>query len=164
MKKRNILLILLIIISFFLSGCSNDTILIETSINEYNDSFNTYYGYLTIPTISLHLGFYPIGSNLNTVSKNIELIETGITNTYLIAAHSGSGYLAYFNDLRYLNINDDLYLEFKDYTNHYQITNIRREKKDGNISIKNEENQLILTTCDQIVKGYQLIIEAKLVA
>lgn len=163
MKRRNILIVLLILFSFLLVGCSNERVIIETKTEEYNDSFNTYYGYLTIPKISMKLGFYQIGSDLNTVSKNIELIETGINNTYLLAAHSGSGYLAYFNDLRYLSINDDIYLEFKEYTNHYRVTNIRREKKDGNIGISNKENQLILTTCDQVVKGYQLIIESILV-
>ena len=35
--------------------------------------------------------------------------------------------------------------------------------KTGKIKIKNEENQLILTTCDQIRKGNQLIIEATLI-
>ena len=44
----------------------------------------------------------------------------------------------------------------------YEIINIKSEKKNGKIKIKNKENQLILTTCDQIKKGNQLIIEANL--
>jgi hypothetical protein len=35
--------------------------------------------------------------------------------------------------------------------------------KNGKISIKMEENQVILTTCNQIKKGYQLIVEGNLV-
>ena len=46
---------------------------------------------------------------------------------------------------------------------HYKVTNVRKVIKNGKISIKNEENQIILTTCDQIKKGYQLIIEGSLI-
>ena len=90
------------------------------------------------------------------------MINSNIENTYVLAAHSGSGNLAYFNDLKYLKKYDELYLKFKDKILKYEIVNIKSEKKNGKIKIKNKENQLILTTCDQIKKGNQLIIEANL--
>lgn len=157
--RKNIYLIILILL---ISGCTK-TNLVNTSVLSPNEEIETYYGYLIIPKINMKLGFFNVDNKLNDVSKNIELIETGISNTYLIAAHSGSGKIAYFNDLRYLKIGDEMYLKFKDKTNYYIIANIRNEIKDGTISIENKEDYLILTTCDQINKGYQLIIEGKLV-
>ena len=91
------------------------------------------------------------------------MIDSKINNTYILAAHSGSGRLAYFNDLRYLDVDDDIYLMFHNEEKHYKVTNVRKVIKNGKISIKNEENQIILTTCDQIKKGYQLIIEGSLI-
>ena len=159
-KKIIVLFILLI----FLNGCSSNKVKdISVSLNTKESDFYTYLGYLVIPKINMKLGFYDYESNLNDVNKNIELINTGISNTYLIAAHSGTGTLAYFNDLRYLEINDEIYLKFKNKTNKYKIKNISRKIKDGKIKISKEENQIILVTCDQIVKGYNLIIEGKLI-
>ena len=72
------------------------------------------------------------------------------------------GNLAYFNDLKYLRKKDKIYLKFENKTLEYEVVNIRSNIKNGKIRIKNKENQLILTTCDQIKKGNQLIIEANL--
>ena len=161
MFKKTIVLFILLI---FLNGCSSNKVKdISVSLNTKESDFYTYLGYLVIPKINMKLGFYDYESKLNDVNKNIELINTGISNTYLIAAHSGTGTLAYFNDLRYLEINDEIYLKFKNKTNKYKIKNISRKIKDGKIKISKEGNQIILVTCDQIVKGYNLIIEGKLI-
>lgn len=161
MFKKTIVLFILLI---FLNGCSSNKVKdISVSLNTKESDFYTYLGYLVIPKINMKLGFYDYESQLNDVNKNIELINTGISNTYLIAAHSGTGTLAYFNNLRYLEINDEIYLKFKNKTNKYKIKNISRKIKDGKIKISKEENQIILVTCDQIVKGYNLIIEGKLI-
>ena len=47
---------------------------------------------------------------------------------------------------------------------NFQVTNIYRTIKDGNISISKNSDMIYLTTCDQIVKGYQLVIEGMLVS
>lgn len=152
MKK--ILLLLLLLLS---SGCKKEII-------ENNGSFNksNYYGFLIIPSLNMTYGFYDIQSKLNDVNKNVALIDSNIENTYILAAHSGSGNLAYFNDLKYLRKKDKIYLKFENKTLEYEVVNIRSNIKNGKIRIKNKENQLILTTCDQIKKGNQLIIEANL--
>lgn len=144
------------------SGCSKDTkLLLDTSIDS-NYTIDTYDGYLIIDSIDMNLGFYTNQDNpLNDVSKNIEFINTSIKDTYLLAGHSGIGKLAYFNDLRYVKLNDSIELVFKDKTIYYTVERIERVEKNGTISIKNEEKQIILTTCDQIVKGYQLVIVGK---
>ena len=68
-----------------------------------------------------------------------------------------------FNDLKFLKINDKVYLKFGNTTLEYNVVNIKSEKKNGKIKIKNKENQLILTTCDQVRKCNQLIIESDLI-
>lgn len=126
----------------------------------YQDDISSYYGVLIIPAIKMELGFYEIGNKNNTVSKNVTLIESNIDNTYILAAHSGVGRLAYFNDLRNIELGDEIYLKFKDKLNYYVVEDIKKEVKNGSIHIPNKENMLVLTTCDQEQKGYQLIIIA----
>ena len=151
--------IFVIIIFLLLSGCGkNDEI---TNVSDEGNS--DYYGYLIIPSISMNLGFYYYDDEKNNVNQNVTLINTNIENTYILAAHSGNGYLAYFNDLRYLKVDDEIIIKFENKENHYKIKRIRNEIKDGSINILNEKNQVILTTCNQVKKGYQLIIEASLV-
>ena len=157
MLKKSIIIILLLII-LAASEC-NKEVDVKKNNTIIEDKFIDYYGYLNIPSINMYLGFYEYDNPLNNVDKNIELIDTKINNTYLLAGHSGIGKNTYFNDLQYLKVNDDVYLEFINNTIHFQITNIYREIKKGKINIKKEEGQIILTTCDQIYKGYQLIIE-----
>lgn len=142
MKK--ILLLLLLLLS---SGCKKEII-------ENNGSFNksNYYGFLIIPSLNMTYGFYDTQSKLNDVNKNVALIDSNIENTYILAAHSGMGNLAYFNDLKYLRKKDKIYLKFENKTLEYEVVNIRSNIKNGKIRIKNKENQLILTTCDQIKK------------
>ena len=155
--------ILLILIILLCSGCTNTEPKINTTSIEYKDNYDTYYGHLIIPKIKMNQGFYNEKSKLNNVNKNIELIPTGIKNTYLFAAHSGVGNIAYFNNLIYLKKGDEIIIQFKNKTNKYEITKIKKEPKTGKINIPNKENIVILTTCDQIKKGYQLIILASLI-
>ena len=149
--------ILLVFLLLLLMGCQKEKIENNVSLEK-----NNYYGYLIIPTLNMTYGFYDINNKLNDVDKNVTLINSNIENTFILAAHSGTGNLAYFNDLKYLEKDDEIYLKFKDKILKYEIVNIRSEKKNGKIKIKNKENQLILTTCDQVRKGNQLIIEANL--
>lgn len=149
--------ILLVFLLLLLMGCQKEKIEDDVSLEK-----NNYYGYLIIPSLNITYGFYDIHNEFNNVDRNVTLINSNIENTYVLAAHSGSGNLAYFNDLKYLKKYDELYLKFKDKILKYEIINIKSEKKNGKIKIKNKENQLILTTCDQIKKGNQLIIEANL--
>lgn len=153
---KNIIIILLLMC---LWGCNSDVV-----ESDYVDVNNLkYYGYLVIPKVNMKLGFYNVDNEKNNVGENVTLIDTGINNTYLLAAHSGSGPLAYFNDLRYLSVGDKITLIIDGNIMNYEVVNIRNEIKNGKINIKNEKNQVILTTCNQVKKGYQLIIEGSLI-
>lgn len=149
--------ILLVFLLLLLMGCQKEKIEDDVSLEK-----NNYYGYLIIPSLNITYGFYDIHNEFNNVDKNVTLINSNIENTYVLAAHSGMGNLAYFNDLKYLRKKDKIYLKFENKTLEYEVVNIRSNIKNGKIRIKNKENQLILTTCDQIKKGNQLIIEANL--
>lgn len=153
---KNIIIILLLMC---LCGCNSDVV--ESEFVDVNNL--KYYGYLVIPRVNMKLGFYNVDNEKNNVGENVTLIDTGINNTYLLAAHSGSGPLAYFNDLRYLSVGDKITLIIDGNIMNYEVVNIRNEIKNGKINIKNEKNQVILTTCNQVKKGYQLIIEGSLI-
>lgn len=152
-RKSFILLILILCIS----GC-NKRVEVNTKIDEY--STKTYYGYIIIPKIDFKKGFFNDSHPLNDVNKNILFINP-MPNTYIFAAHSGIGNLAYFNDLKMLELKDEIYIEINDLSIKYEITKIDREKKTGSINIPKEENIIVLTTCDQIIKDYQLVILGK---
>ena len=161
MKKYICLFIILIIVILLFSFKENYvTKEIESKLFDIDSySEEEYYGYLIIPSINMNLGFYNYDSPLNNVEYNIELIKIPVEGSYLIAGHSGVGKKAYFNDLSKLEEGDIIYLDINNEKNKYIITSIYRVKKTGNINIKNNTDMLYLTTCDQVIDGYQLVIE-----
>lgn len=131
---------------------------------ETNNVTSDYIGYLIIPKIDMNLGFYDIKDYRNTVEKNIEILPGSEEGRLFIAGHSGVGEKAYFNDLANLKIDDIAIIKYNNIDYNYVITDIHKEIKDGDIKVeqKTKEKILILTTCDQRKKGYQLVIKAVL--
>ena len=77
----------------------------------------------------------------------------------ILAAHSGTGRIAYFENLDELNINDTIILIYNNKSYYYKVNDIFEEKKTGYIHIdKDEKRQLVLTTCHPKKPKYQLII------
>ena len=78
----------------------------------YVDPYEKYYiGSLSIPKINLQKGFVSVDSKYNTVSKNIQVVKGSNypdvdKGNFIIAAHSGTSYLAYFKNLYKLTIGD----------------------------------------------------------
>lgn len=144
-----------------ISGCASNVKNIDSDIS-LSDS-DTYLGYLVIPDIDMYYGFYSYDHKLNDISYNIMNIDTGISDTYLFVAHSGSGHLAYFNDLRYVSVGDEVILKFKNGNKYYKVVEIRREEKTGKLNISKRSGYVYLSTCDQVIKGYQLTIVGELV-
>ncbi len=162
MLRKKICFILVIVLLIFLFSKQNSIQVFDNNI-DYKYNSQNYWGILIIPKINIKLKFYKYDSPLNDVSKNIEMINTSINDTYLIAAHSGIGQKAYFNDLYLLEEGDDIYLQFKDEKKHYIINKIYKIPKTGEISISKEKHKIYLTTCDQLIKGYQLVVEGSLI-
>lgn len=81
-----------------------------------------------------------------------------------LAAHSGTGNIAFFKHLDKLKEGDKIDLKYKDTIYRYQIDKIWEEKKNGYIHINKEnKKQLILTTCSPQDDSKQLIINSNLI-
>ena len=123
-------------------------------------------GKLIIEKINLNNLLYPINSSKNNIEQNVTILknseEPSNNNSIMfIAAHSGTGRIAYFKNLDKLQINDIIKLEYKNIKYTYQIKDIWEVKKTGTINVEKENNiQLILTTCSPNKKNYQLIINS----
>lgn len=125
---------------------------------------------LEIPTIHLKKGLYDIDSKNNTVSKGIQIIKESdmpdvVNGNFILASHSGTGRIAYFNKLNQLRIDDEVYVYYNHIKYTYQIIRINNVVKDGTIEIERlkTNNMITLTTCSQSDKGKQLILIGQLV-
>lgn len=133
---------------------------------KYKPKIDEHIGRLIIDKINLNNKLYPINSYKNNIEQNVTILnyseEPNINNSIMfIAAHSGTGRLAYFKNLDKLQINDVIKLEYKNINYTYQIKDIWEIKKNGTINVEKENNtQLVLTTCSPNKEGYQLIINS----
>lgn len=119
-------------------------------------------GSLIIDKINLNQNIYDISNRKNNIEENVTILEgSNFPKLLILAAHSGTGKIAYFERLDELDINDTIILKYKNKTYKYTVKNIWEEEKNGYIHINpNIENQLVLTTCSPNHKNYQLIISS----
>lgn len=121
-------------------------------------------GRLIIDKLNINQPLYDINDNKNNVEENVTIltgtIEPNKNNSIVfLAAHSGTGKIAYFKNLDKLKSNDKITLIYKEHTYYYEVKNYWEIKKNGTITVpKEEKNQLILTTCSPKKDNYQLII------
>ncbi len=115
---------------------------------------NGYIGYLEIPKINLNKGFLAKDNKDNDVEKNIYVSPTSNypdtdKGNLIIAAHSGTGWKAFFNDLYKLNTNDYAYVVYKEKRYVYKIDKIYKQQKTGKIAIYRDYDRktLTLVTC-----------------
>ncbi len=125
-------------------------------------------GNIIIKKIGINQKLYKIDSTENTVDRNITILkgsdlfdeDNALT---IIAAHSGTGPIAYFKDLDKLKQNDEIEIQYKDQNYTYIVKDIWNTKKTGSINVpKNNNKQLVLTTCSPNKNNYQLIINSTL--
>lgn len=175
MQKKWYLFSTLVLILFIMGCCylSTNKQVIE-SINSSALSYNSIthqvpIAKLIIPKINLENDLYDIGTKENNVDRNVTLLEPSVfpdmeQSILFIAAHSGSGDIAYFKNLDMLKLNDEVNFIYKNNNYTYKIVDIFEEEKDGDIEINRiSTHQLVLTTCSEKHKGMQLIINTKLV-
>lgn len=129
---------------------------------------NYYIGRLEIPKIGLDRGFVRKDSKDNNVDKNITIIKESTFpdvkgGNFIIAGHSGTGPLAFFNDLRKLQKNDRVYVHYNGNKYAYKIVNIYKQKKTGKIKIYRDKKKTTLTliTCTNNDKNTQTIYIAE---
>lgn len=150
-----ILLIITIIISTFsILKITDDKKIIKNNI----------FGKLIINKINLDEELFSKNSTENDIEKHVTILKESIypdndNSIMVIAAHSGIGKIAYFNELDKLEINDEVILIYKEKRYIYIVKDIWEEKKNGYINInKEKKKQLVLTTCSPNKENYQLII------
>lgn len=125
-------------------------------------------GYLQIDKINLYEELYEINSKKNNIEEHVTILKESsppsVKNTTIfIAAHSGTGKLAYFKNLDKLSLNDIIIVKYENTIYKYKVTEMLEHKKNGTITVpKENNNQLILTTCSPKKEGYQLVINCLL--
>ena len=123
-----------------------------------------YIGYLEIKKINLKQGLVSLNSYYNNVKYNIQMIKTSdypdkVNGNVILAAHSGSGYIAFFKNLYKLTLGDEAIIYYKDYVYKYKIVNIYNVPKVGKVRIDRDTNKTTLTliTCTYKSKTEQTI-------
>lgn len=126
---------------------------------------NDYLLLLEIPKISLEKGVYPKTSSLNSIDYNVAIMEESTlpnekNSNLILAAHSGTGEIAYFNDLDKLTKGDLAYIYYKKYKYIYSVDKIYSVAKDGSVEVyrDNEKSTLTLVTCKKNTNYKQLVI------
>ncbi len=137
---------------------NTNTSYISTVNKDENDEI---IGTLTIDKLNLSKKIYNINSSHNNVEENVTILNDDM-NLIVLAAHSGPGYIAFFNDLDKLELNDTVNLTYNNKKLVYKVTNIEEQPKDGTIEInKTDKQRLILTTCSKKDKTKQLVVITK---
>ena len=123
-------------------------------------------GTLIIKKINLKQAIYNKASIENTVEKNVMVLKESVfppneNSIIFLAAHSGTGKIAFFQELDQLKEKDTITLIYNNKKYNYQIKNIWEENKNGFINVNKElQDQLILTTCSPTKNNTQLIINS----
>ncbi len=121
-------------------------------------------GRIIIPKLNIKHNLYDKNSEENNIEKNITILDGSMepeeeNSILFIAAHSGTGKIAYFKHLDSLKENDDVILIYKGKTYYYKVEKEWEIPKNGYIEVPKENNkQLVLTTCSPQKEGQQLII------
>lgn len=140
-------------------------------VKKSNVTYN-YVGRLKIPAISLNKGFVKYGTSGNSVHQNVAIMSgskyPNVENSnFILAAHSGSGWNAFFTNLDKLKKGALAYVTYQGKEYSYKLTKIYSDKKsDGKITIQkaNGKKQLILVTCKRPdYRTYYLVLLFELV-
>ena len=123
-----------------------------------------YIGYLEIKKINLKQGLVSKNSSYNNVKYNIQFISTSdypdkSLGNVILAAHSGTGYLAFFKNLYKLKNGDEAKITYKNYVYTYKIVNIYNVPKTGKVKINRDIHKSCLTliTCTKDSKNEQTV-------
>ena len=125
---------------------------------------NEVFGKIIINKINLNEDLYPINNKHNNIEEHVTILKESTmpdkdNSILIIAAHSGTGKIAYFNDLNKLDLEDEITIIYKNKKYKYIVNEIWEEKKNGYIHInKDNKKQLVLTTCSPNKENYQLIV------
>ena len=149
---------------------------IEETINEETETSNTqnnndiaYTAVLEIPKINLKRGVVDSTKNFKSINYAISVDKNSNypneKGNFILYAHSGNSYISYFRKLNQVDINDEVYVYYNGVKYHYIIENKYDIEKTGKAKVINLKNNRYITliTCNQDRKGYQIVVEGKLI-
>lgn len=129
----------------------------------------SYIAVLEIPEINLKKGMYSIGSKYNTVNRNVSILSPSDMpdvegGNFVLAAHSGNGYLSFFRNLYKLNAGSYAYIYYNNVKYSYKITYIYKQSKTGTINVYRPygKTTLMLITCTKDDESTQTVYVAEL--
>lgn len=138
--------------------------------NENTDKDNNlnYMAVLKIPKINLEKGLVSKNSKYNSIEYGIQILNESdspdvVNGNVILAAHSGTAYISYFNNLDKINIGDEAFIIYNGKTYAYKFVNIYDVNKNGKVGIKKEKNTSTLTliTCRNNTNN-QIVLIAEL--
>ena len=169
--KITLILIIYLISCYYIYKCEditnntiNEHIIVHKVIKDNTKEIDDSIGSIIINKLFINKKLYSIDNPKNNIEENITILKGSIEPTnndsiIFIAAHSGYGEKAFFKDLDLLEKNDKIILTYKNIDYLYIVKNKWETNKDGDIEVEKEDNkQLILTTCSPKNKTKQLII------
>lgn len=123
--------------------------------------------WLEIPGIDLKEKVYTMNSTHNFVDQHIQILKNSVIDDYffLLAGHSGYGSASYFNDLKYVEVGDFIFIILENQSLCYIVEEIYYISKNGYFFISSVEfkNTLYLITCSLDYPSKQLVVMASLV-
>lgn len=131
-----------------------------------------YIGRLKIPSINLNRGFVKYGTYGNNVNQNIAIMRGSKypdvkESNFILAAHNGSGWNAFFTNIDKLKLGSMAYVTYKGKEYSYILKRVYSDpKKDGKVTIQKNNNKKLLTlvTCKRPdYKKYYLVLVFELV-
>ena len=119
--------------------------------NKINDDYDNKYKYtsiLEIPSIELKRGIVSIDNEYNDVKYNIELIKKD-SDKLIFASHNGNYYYSYFDNLKDMELGDDIYFYENNRKYRFVYSKSYVIKKDGyaDIYCDSDRKCIALITC-----------------
>ena len=143
----------------------------DTNNYKFKEEKVSYIGYLSIPKINLKKGFTSKEDVHNTVSKNIEILDSSDypdkeLGNVILASHSGNSSISFFNKLHLLELDDLVYIEYNNLRYTYKIVDIYEVDKTGKVEIKRNKNKssLTLITCTKSNNSTQTVYISELIS
>lgn len=132
----------------------NDTNQVQNNKENRMTSNLEYIAVLKIPKIKLEKGLVAKDSKYNNIDYGIKILKESdspdvINGNVILAAHSGTADISYFNNLDKLKTNDEVLILYNGKTYQYKIVNIYDIDKTGKAKINRNNNKSTITliTC-----------------
>ena len=140
---------------------------VKETKQEISESFSMV---LKIPKIDLNKGLYDINSKYNNVKYTVQIIDKSdmpdvVNGNLILAGHSGTSSIAFFNKLYKLTTNDEVFIYYQGYQYTYKIVEIYDVSKTGEVTIHRNPNETIiaLITCKKGTRDKQTVFIGNLI-